>query len=134
MATILSVDDELNPLILRKMLLEKAGHRVISASSGAEALRLLEYVKPDLLLTDQVMPVMTGIQLAQIVKARHPGLPIMIITGLNDRPAGFEIADAFISKLGGSANLLLHVENILQGGPESGDEEHPSDPDGNGHA
>ncbi len=134
MATILSVDDELNGLILRKMLLEKAGHHVVSASSGAEALRLLEYLKPDLLLTDHVMPLMTGVQLAQIVKARYPRLPIIIITGLNDRPAGFEIADLFVSKLDGSANLLRHVESVLQRGPESADGEQPSDPDSNGHA
>lgn len=128
MATILSVDDELNPLILRKMLLEKAGHRVFSASSGGEALRLLEYLKPDLLLTDQVMPMMTGIQLAQIVKSRCPGLPIIIITGLNDRPAGSEIADLFLSKLEGSARLLQNVEMILQRGVDSADGEEAAEP------
>lgn len=113
MVTILSVDDELNPLILRKMLLEKAGYRVISASSGMEALRILQFEKPDLVLSDQVMREMSGTQFAREVKARNPEIPVIIITGLNDVPADAVIADLFMSKLEGPAKLLHNIERVL---------------------
>ncbi len=113
MATILSVDDELNPLILRKMLLEKAGHHVICASSGAEALRLFDFVTPDLVLTDQVMQGMTGVELAEAIRARNPRVPIIIISGLNEVPQGASVADSFLSKLEGSTSLLRTIEIAL---------------------
>lgn len=119
MATILSVDDELNPLTLRKMLLESGGYRVISASSGAEALRLLTFEKPDLVLTDQLMPGMTGTELARIVKERHPEIPVIIISGLNEIPAGAAIVDLYMSKLDGRAKLLRNIETILQNASKS---------------
>jgi DNA-binding NtrC family response regulator len=121
MLTILSVDDELNPLILRKMLLERAGYRVISASSGMEALRILQFEKPDLVLSDQVMREMTGIQFAREVKARNPEMPVIIITGLNDVPADAAIADLFMSKLEGPAKLLHNIERVLERGSSSGE-------------
>jgi DNA-binding NtrC family response regulator len=114
MSTILSVDDELNPLILRKMLLEKAGYRVLSASSGAEALRILEFETPDLVLTDHVMQGMTGAQLALEIKERYPEMPVIIISGLNEIPRGAEAADLFVNKLEGASKLLTCIALILQ--------------------
>ncbi len=128
MATILSVDDELNPLILRKMLLEKAGYRVLSASSGAEALRLFDFESPDLVLTDQVMQGMTGIELARAIKARNPEMPVIIISGLNDIPADAAVADLFLSKLDGASKLLQNIAMVLERGSSSGNAERPSKP------
>jgi len=119
MATILSVDDELNPLILRKMLLETGGHHVISASSGREALRILEVEKPDLVLTDHVMPGMTGAQLAREIKTRNPQMPVIIISGLTEMPADAAAADLFIHKLERRATLLKNIEMVLQRGSAS---------------
>jgi len=124
MATILSVDDELNALALRKMLLEKAGYRVLSASSGAEALRIFSLERPDLVLSDQVMQGMTGLQLARAIKARDPGMPVIIITGLNDMPPDALIADLFMHKLEGSAKMLTNIEMVLQRRAASPSEEH----------
>jgi CheY-like chemotaxis protein len=120
-ATILSVDDELNSLILRKMLLERAGYRVISASSGREALRLFDFETPDLLLTDQVMQGMTGTALARAVRDRNPKVPIIIISGLNDLPPDAGIANVFMSKLEGAAKLLHNIATVLQRGSSAGD-------------
>ena len=137
MATILSVDDELNPLILRKMLLEKAGHQVISASSGAEALRLFDFAAPDLVLTDQVMQGMTGTELAEAIRERNPRVPIIIISGLNEVPQNASIADAFLSKLEGSAKLLRSIEIALALASATvdardNDKDDDSEPDTNG--
>lgn len=131
-ATILSVDDELNPLILRKMLLEKAGYRVLSASSGTEALRLFDFETPDLVLTDQVMQGMTGIELTRAIKARSPEMPVIIISGLNDVPADAAVADLFLSKLDGASKLLQNIAMVLERGSSAGVEERPSKPHASG--
>jgi DNA-binding NtrC family response regulator len=123
MATILLVDDELNALTLRKILLERAGHRVLSASSGAEALRIFSFQKPDLVLTDQVMQGMTGVQLTRAIKALDPEMPVIIITGLNDVPKDAGLADLFMSKLEGSAKLLRNIEMVLQRGASASDQD-----------
>jgi CheY-like chemotaxis protein len=51
-AVVLCVDDELIPLSLRKLMLEKARYEVIAASSGEEGLRIAEITKVDLVLSD----------------------------------------------------------------------------------
>ncbi|HEX2330625.1 MAG TPA: response regulator [Candidatus Angelobacter sp.] len=122
MATILSVDDELNPLILRKLLLESAGHRVLSASSGIETLRILQVEKPDLVLTDHLMPGMTGAELAREIKARYPEMPVIIVTGLHELPAGAAVADLVMHKLERRATLLGNIEKILHREAVSSDE------------
>jgi CheY-like chemotaxis protein len=118
MATILSVDDELNPLVLRKLLLESAGHLVINASSGREALRILKIEKPDIVLTDQAMPAMTGAELAREIKARNPEMLVIIITGLNDVPDA-AAADLVMHKLERRTVLLSNIERILNGRSDS---------------
>ncbi len=58
------------------------GFDVIEAGSAEAALQLIEDGTPfDLLITDHLMPGMTGAQLARQVKARHPGLPVLIVSG-----------------------------------------------------
>ena len=58
------------------------GYDVIEAASGEQALRLLdEGPAPDVLVTDYLMPGMSGADLAQAVRARKPGLPILIVSG-----------------------------------------------------
>jgi PAS domain S-box-containing protein len=86
--TIVSVDDD--PLVAFNTcaMLEDLGHTVYSASSGAEALKLLRQHKVDLLITDQAMPGMTGIALANAARSEWPGLPIIIATGYAELPDG----------------------------------------------
>ena len=68
-------------------MLEDLGHTVFSATSGAEALRLLkEKSDIDLLITDQAMPGMTGSELAAAVRSQWPDLPIIIATGYAELP------------------------------------------------
>jgi CheY-like chemotaxis protein len=63
------------------------GHTAIEAHSGAQALELLNSgVKVDVVLTDHAMPTMTGLQLAESIHARFPGLPIILATGYAELP------------------------------------------------
>src|SRR5689334_13923305 len=76
---ILCVDDEENPLILRKMVLEKAGYRVVAANSGKKALEILQSQQVHLVLSDLLMPGMPGTELARKVKERYPALPVVLV-------------------------------------------------------
>ena len=82
---ILVVDDE--PLICDtvKMILQLDGHRVDSASSGAQALDLFEPNKFDVIITDFFMPVMTGDKLAEAIKTRAPAQRVMMLTAYPEK-------------------------------------------------
>ena len=110
---ILCVDDEENSLLLRKLVLEKAGYEVLTATSAQEALRVTDSRNVDLILSDHLMPGMSGTELAQQVKAHFPRLPVVLISGINEIPAGAHVADAFLSKVEGPAALCKEIASVL---------------------
>jgi CheY-like chemotaxis protein len=77
---ILVVDDEPFVCDAVKMMLAFDGHQVDAASSGQEALQLLEKGKYDLVITDYAMPAMKGDELAVAIKSRNPWQPVVLIT------------------------------------------------------
>jgi PAS domain S-box-containing protein len=86
---ILCVDDD--PLVLTNTvaMLEDVGHTAIAASSGRQALNLLrEDNSIDLVITDQIMPGMTGIELANVIRAEWPKLSVILATGFAETPTG----------------------------------------------
>lgn len=113
--TILCIDDEEIPRTLRKLILQKQGYQVVTAASGAEALETLERENIDLVLSDQMMPGMTGTELAKTVKATRPTMPVILISGVNEVPADAIYADRFISKVGGPELLFKTVSDVLVG-------------------
>ena len=89
--SVLLVDDDALILDSTAFLLEDMGHRVIRAASGELALSALDTdASIDVIVADYSMPGMTGIQLAEIVRARRPHLPILITSGYAEFPAGEE--------------------------------------------
>jgi CheY-like chemotaxis protein len=111
--TILCVDDEEIPRTLRKLILQKQGYRVTTVSSGSEALEVLDRMCIDLVLTDQMMPGMSGTELTKIVKAARPAMPVILISGINEIPVDASYADRFISKVGGPELLFNTVAEVL---------------------
>jgi CheY-like chemotaxis protein len=86
---VLIVDDDALVAMSTIEMLEDLGHTVTAAHSGKNALELLgSGQEVDVLVTDHAMPGMTGIELAGIVQEKHPGLPILLVTGYADLPAG----------------------------------------------
>lgn len=77
-ATILVADDEIPIAELLADLLEEVGYHVILAYNGADALQILERERPDLLVTDNMMPRLNGIQLIAHVQ-QHATLAIPVI-------------------------------------------------------
>ena len=111
--TILCIDDEEIPRTLRKLILQKHGYQVLTAASGAEALEVLDRDSIDLVLSDQMMPGMTGTELARFVKATRPTMPVILISGVNEIPADAIYADRFISKVGGPELLFKTIHEVL---------------------
>jgi PAS domain S-box-containing protein len=86
---VLAVDDDSLVLTNTVAMLEDLGHTVIGAASGSAALEILrDGTSIDLVITDQVMPQMTGLQLAQAVEAEWPELPVVLATGFAEIPSG----------------------------------------------
>ena len=85
---LLFVDDDFLIGLSTDSLLEDLGHEVLRASSGADALKLLQGDGAvDLMITDYAMPGMNGLQLAEEARKLRPGLPILLATGYADLPA-----------------------------------------------
>jgi PAS domain S-box-containing protein len=79
---VLAVDDDNLVLTNTLAMLEDLGHTAIGASSGNAALEILRQDNSiDLVITDQIMPQMTGLQLADAIKAEWPKLPVILTTG-----------------------------------------------------
>jgi CheY-like chemotaxis protein len=80
--TALLVDDEELVRISTADMLGDLGFVVVEASSAEEALKLIEGgVRPDVLITDHLMPGMTGTHLARTIREARPDLPVLIVSG-----------------------------------------------------
>ena len=81
--TLLLVDDEKDSLDPMKLLLQEQ-YTVLAAQSGAEALELLKTNDVDIVISDQRMPHMTGIELLVKVKGLYPGIVRVVLTAYTD--------------------------------------------------
>ena len=86
MTEILIADDDETLRALIERTLRADGHQVRTAGDGAEALeRFQSSPMPDVLIADIDMPVIDGISLAKQALAKHPGLSILMISGMTER-------------------------------------------------
>jgi two-component system cell cycle sensor histidine kinase/response regulator CckA len=84
--TILVIDDQDRIRTVTRMLLEAHGYQVLEADGGESAMRVIEAMTSPLhlVLTDIVMPGLTGPQVAELLLARYPSLPILFMSGFTD--------------------------------------------------
>ncbi|WP_426956973.1 ATP-binding protein [Muricoccus radiodurans] len=88
---ILLVDDEAPLRRLTAAALERAGHRITQAEDAETALEMVEEgLAPEVLISDIVMPGMDGLALARAVRARHPGVPVILASGYSENVLGPE--------------------------------------------
>ncbi|HBZ70845.1 MAG TPA: hybrid sensor histidine kinase/response regulator, partial [Deltaproteobacteria bacterium] len=118
--TVLLVEDE--PLVgrLAERVLVQAGYRVAYASDGLDARGVFRERNGaiDLLVTDVVMPRMGGPQLAELLRAEEPGLPVLFLSGHNDGAVLSGMAEAgtsFLAKPFSAEALSSEVRRLLDG-------------------
>lgn len=113
--TVLCIDDEEPGLEVRKILLESAGHRVLTAKSGSEGIRVFQSEPVDAVILDYWMSGMNGVAVARELKKLNPKVPIMILSAygtLLDEALG--VADVWIRKGEEDPQFLLaKVDELL---------------------
>lgn len=120
MAKIFIVDDD--PVVCRLAcyILEMAGYDALALGSGHEAIEALERSTPDVLITDLMMPHMSGFELLQHIRAdrRWKKLPVVILTArgsIEDRRKAAEAGSAdFLTKPFSSAQLINQVRRLCK--------------------
>ncbi|HPF31796.1 MAG TPA: response regulator [Candidatus Sabulitectum sp.] len=118
--TILWVDDEIDHLKAHIRFLEKRSYEVIQARSGREALDILRTTRVDLVLMDQMMVGMDGLETVHLIRKNYRDLPVVMVTQseeeeLMDRALSGTIAD-FLTKPVNPSQILLVVKRLLDSG------------------
>jgi CheY-like chemotaxis protein len=116
---LLVIDDDPSCRTTIAYLLQKLGHTVEAAESGSAGLALLRQKPVDLVLTDLMMPGLTGWDVARLAKAMRPQLPVVLVTGCAqtiplDQPER-QFVDAILAKPCGPAAMQAVI------GPLTGD-------------
>jgi CheY-like chemotaxis protein len=111
------VDDNRDGVLARRSVLEELGYRVISASCGGDALKLVEENDFDLVVTDFRMEPMDGLELIKALRSRDFVKPIILLSGFAEAlglRADAIGADAVVQKSANEvANLLRHTKRLL---------------------
>jgi CheY-like chemotaxis protein len=115
MKTILVVDDEFDLLTAWRLLLDIAGYAVMTAPNGAAALELIRKTKPDLILTDCMMPVMSGPELCAVLYRDETlrTIPIILCSAASDIPRQPNPVMAYMRKPISLDQLLPVVQRML---------------------
>jgi nitrogen-specific signal transduction histidine kinase len=97
--SVLAVDDDSLVLSNIAAMLEDLGHKVTAVGSGARAIEEIDSMAAiDVLITDQAMPAMTGMQLIEAARKRRPNLPVILATGYAELPAGVSASIGRLAK------------------------------------
>jgi CheY-like chemotaxis protein len=109
---ILAVDDDHLVLFNTAEMLRDLGHTVWEAGSGEAALDVLAARPTELVITDQVMPRMTGTQLIDKIRKTSPGLPAILATGYAETPGNLDPAIVRLKKPFTQEELRAAIERI----------------------
>lgn len=120
MRLVLIAEDEAAMLEICADIVEALGHRTMRAHDGEEALLFARTERPDLVISDHMMPRRTGIQLLRVLRADPDlaAIPFLLVSAA--RPQGREEADAFLPKPVDVDAFEAVVQRLLGGAPPSG--------------
>ena len=115
MATILLVEDDDHQQILFEEELKEEGYDVVVASTGQEALAIVDRVEPDLVILDIAMPGMDGIEALGRLLSRNNQLPVILHTAYATYKDNFMTwsADAYVVKSSDLSELKAEVARVL---------------------
>lgn len=114
---LLWVDDEIELLKAHIIFLEKKGYEVITVSNGIDAIDKCRQTTFDLILLDEMMPGLTGLETLQQIKEISPATPVVMVTkseeeNIMDQAIGSKIADYLIKPVNPNQILLTLKKNI----------------------
>ncbi|SFD23187.1 two-component system, NtrC family, response regulator GlrR [Thiohalospira halophila DSM 15071] len=119
---LLLVDDDTSLLRLLTLRLEANGYEVATATSGEGALEAMAEARPELVITDLRMEGMDGMALFRLLRERHPGLPVLILTAHGSIPEAVEATRegvfGFLGKPFDADELLTEIQRALSLGGE----------------
>ncbi|MBQ9216067.1 MAG: bifunctional response regulator/alkaline phosphatase family protein [Prevotella sp.] len=114
---LLWVDDEIEQLRAHLLFLEKKGYEVVTVTNGTDAVDLCKERSFDLVLLDEQMPGISGLETLQKIKEIHPALPVVMVTkseeeNIMEQAIGQKIADYLIKPVNPNQILLALKKNI----------------------
>lgn len=117
---ILWVDDEIELLKPHILFLEERGYGVSTASSGDTAIDMIENQRFDIMLLDENMPGLSGLETLEVIKSKQPGMPVIMITkseeeSIMDEAIGSKISDYLIKPVNPNQILLSLKKNLDTG-------------------
>ena len=113
---ILVIEDDQDVLSMLIKHLEYLGYKVITATDGMEGLKQLESAEYDLVITDIVMPYVSGVGVVTALKEKRPHIPVIAITGYGKEPESAAVekkADLVLAKPVKMAVLNDHITKLL---------------------
>jgi CheY-like chemotaxis protein len=112
---VLCVDDEQIGLRVRKILLERAGYRVLTAPDGPSALEIFAAEPIEAVVLDYSMPGMHGGEVAVRMQQTKPHVPILLLSAYLDLPAEVtSLVALYMTKGEGAPALLTNLNSLLQ--------------------
>ena len=121
MAKIVVADDDVDVRMLVALKLRHSGYDVVDVGDGAAAVEACRNEKPDLVVLDLMMPVMSGLEACRAIKAepKLADVPVVLLTARaqnTDVDAGLAVgADAYVTKPFSPKELAARVESLLEG-------------------
>ncbi|MBQ5964424.1 EAL domain-containing protein [Massilia sp. ZL223] len=117
--TLLLVDDEPNILTALKRQMRGTGCRILTAPSGQEGLALLEREEVDVIVSDQRMPGMTGVEFLRVVKQSHPDTVRIVLSGFTELQSVTDAVNEgaiykFLTKPWDDTQLRGHIEEAFR--------------------
>lgn len=118
---VLCVDDEAVGLRIRKILLERAGYQVLTATDGDSGLQMFATHPVEAVVLDYSMPGMHGGEVARRMRQAKPNVPILLLSAYVGLPAEVRsVVDVYMTKGEGAPTLLKRLQALLGGSGQSG--------------
>lgn len=105
--------------MLRKLLLSIAGYDVLTADNTQDALNIFTDNQVDLVITDQLLPGLSGTEIAREMKRIKPQVPIILFTGLTELPEKVDHIDLVLTKGMTPPEFLTAIAKVVAPRPSS---------------
>ncbi len=112
------VEDDILTLRVLNFILKKEGYIVSSAKNGLDAIERMVVIQPDMVITDVMLPLKSGLEVTSYCKENFPHIPVIVLSALGEEEGtvtkAFKLgADDFVAKPFNPNEFLLRVRRLL---------------------